>query len=157
MYQSDSDLKTATLDTSSSDAMLNEGGHIQVDGRREATTVPAGLADAHLAWPEVFGDALPMPRLVGVEVALGGLPYRPWDRAAVKRLADFMEADRLRDRVVFGLLPRIDTHMNRVGPNVWWYWPVIAVSAAAAIGGFVFAVSASGLGAGIALMLRQLI
>lgn len=156
MYQSSSALKTATLDASSSDAMLNEGGFALATGC-DATTVPAGLVDAHMAWPEVFGHALPMPQLVRVPAAPRELPYRSWDRAAGKRLIDFMETDRARERDVFGLASRMDTHMNRTGPQVWWYWPTLSVTAAVAIGAFVFAVSVSDLGAGIALMLRKLI
>jgi len=49
------------------------------------------------------------------------------------------------------------THLVRGVQRDWWHWPTIAFIVTLAVGGLILAMSDSGIGADIALMLRNLI
>jgi hypothetical protein len=115
------------------DTMLDEGGRLPTGKRRHTARVRNALSETVLAWLQGRNDDTPAGHLAGL--IKGALSARFGGRH----------------------MHRNETHMNRGAGRIWWYWPALATTAVIAIGTVIFVVSASGVGAGISLMLRELI
>ena len=123
----------SSLDAEGVDSMLNEGGRMQTGKLRRAARERSALTETVLAWLQGRGADSPARRL-------SGLIKGVWSTRFGGRH-----------------MHRNETHMNRGIGRIWWYWPALATTAITAIVMVILAISASGMGADISLMLRKLI